>query len=101
MEFVVQVLGDTGTTRSVKSDGVDLVKESQRAVTLRQVAYLLDGSNATTHRINTFEGYDLRCLFRVLRELHLEVLQIVVFEDDSLSARVTHALDHGRVVHVV
>ena len=101
VQLVVEMLRNTSTTRSVEANSVDLVEERERTVAFGKVAYLRDGTNATAHRVDALEGDDFRRLLGVLRQLHLEVLQVVVLENDALGTRVPHALDHGRVVHGV
>ena len=87
--------------RSVKTDSVYLIEESESSVLFGEITNFRDRTNATAHGVDALEGDDLRGLLRVLRELHLEVFQVVMLEYNPLGARVTHALDHGRVVHGV
>ena len=97
----INMLSDTSAVRTVKTDSVHLIQEGQCTILLSKVADFFDRADTTTHRVNTLESNDLRGLLRVLRELHLEVFQVVMLEYDPLGARVTQALDHGRVVHAV
>jgi hypothetical protein len=78
-----------------------LVQERQGAVLLRQIAELGDRANATTHGVDGLERDDLRRFLRILLELGLEIREIVVLPDHALRARVAHALDHARVVHLI
>lgn len=76
----------------------DLIQESNSTVFISQVTDLLDGPDTTAHRVDALEGDDLGRVLRELLELRLEILQVVVFPDDLLRARVTNALDHGGMV---
>lgn len=101
MRLKVQVFGDTGSSGSVHSNGMDLIQERDGAVLFGQVADLADGSDAAAHGVDALESDDLGGVLGEHAQLRLEVLEVVVPEDDLGRAGVTNALDHGRVVHVV
>jgi hypothetical protein len=87
--------------RRVSEKKTNLVQESQSAVLVSQVAYLLDWSDATAHGINTLECDDLGSLLGVLLQLVFEVLKVVVLEDHALGTRMAHTLDHRGMVHAI
>ena len=78
-----------------------LVKEGQSTVLVGQVADFFDGSDTAAHRVDALEGNDLGSFLRVLLQLGFQILQIVVLENDTFGAGVTHALNHGGVVHSI
>lgn len=98
MSFVIEVLGDTGTIRSVHPDSVDFVEESDSTVLVGQVADLLDRRNTSAHRVNTLKRNELGRFLWQSSEFRLEVNHVVVLEDDLLSAGVTDSLNHRGVV---
>lgn len=81
--------------------GTDLIKECQCTILLCQVTDFRNRPNTSAHGVNTLKRNDFRRLLRVFGEFQLKILQVVVLENLSLRTRMSHALDHGRVIHVV
>ncbi len=91
-------LGNAAAARAVHADGMDLVQIGHRAVLVGKVADFLDGGDVAVHRIDRFEGDQLRRLGIGGRQLGFEVLQVIVLPDHPLAFRMADALDHRSVV---
>jgi len=66
---------------------------------LSQIADLLDGSNTAARKVSALKSDDLVRFLRILFEFSLQIQEIVILGNDTFSTRVTHALDHGSMVH--
>ena len=75
-----------------------LVQEGDCAVLVSQIANFLDGSDASAHGIDAFKRNNFGRFLRPLPQFVLEIDKVTVFPNDLLSARMTNALDHGRVI---
>jgi hypothetical protein len=74
------------------------VQESNGTVLVSQVTNFFDGTDTSTHGIDTFKRNDLGRFFRPFPQFVLEVGEVIVLPNDLFGARMTNALDHGRVV---
>jgi len=95
------VLSNTGTVRAVHADSMDFIEESDSSVLLCEIANLFDGTNGTTHAVDTLKSDNLRSLCRKRGQLLLKIGHVVVLENHLLGTRVTDTLNHGSVVAAV
>ena len=93
----VVALGDAAAARPVKADRVDLVEIGHGAVALGEIADRMDRRDVAVHRIEAFEGDQLRPVAGRPQQL-FEMREIVVAENLPLAARLADALDHRVVV---
>lgn len=98
LNLPVQVLSNTCTARTIHANGVNLVEESDGAVTLGEVADLCDRTDGTAHAVNRLESDDLGGIDGDRLKLCLEIGHVVVLEDHLASAAMLDTLDHRRVV---
>ena len=115
---MIQMFGDTSTVGTVQANNVNLthrffqyenfsiifnvthlVEKSRCTIFLSQIADLLDGSNTATHKVNVLKSDDLVRFLRILFEFSLQIQEIIILGNNTFSTRVTHALDHGSMVH--
>ena len=101
IDVVVKVLGNTGAVRSVHTNGMDLIQESNSAVLLGKITNLLNGSDGTAHTVHRFESNNLGHVQWERSQLSLEVHQVVVLEDHLLGLGVSDTLNHRGVVQAV
>ncbi|KAH3662591.1 hypothetical protein OGAPHI_005843 [Ogataea philodendri] len=97
----VQMFGNTSSMRTVHTDGMDLVQESESTVLVGQITDLLNRSNRTTHGVDTLKRNQFWSGFRVLSQHGLQLLQIVVFEDVLSCSGVADSHNHRRMVQSV
>src|SRR5690606_7482757 len=90
--------GDAAAARAVHADRVDLVQIGERAVLLGYFDDLANRRDVAIHRIDALEGNDLRPVAADLRELPVEIGDVIVLEDAALGPRVANALDHRGMV---
>ncbi len=93
--------GDAAAARPIHADRVHLVEVGHGAVCLGEVGDLPDRGDVAVHRIDRFEGDQLRPLRRRLLEQAFQVGEVVVAEDQLLGAGAPDALDHRGVVQLV
>ena len=80
---------------------MDLVEIGHRAVLFGDVADFLDRRDVAIHRIDRFEGDDLRHVAAIFRQQPVEILRIIVLPDALLGPGVADALDHRGMVAFV
>src|SRR5713101_1496761 len=79
-------LRDAAAAHAVKADRVDLVEIGDRAVLLGDITDRRNGRNVAVHAVDAFERDDLRALRRQRTHELIEMSNVVVAEDEELSA---------------
>jgi hypothetical protein len=94
-------LGHAAAAGAVHADGVHLVEIGQRAEFVCKIADRLDRAEIAVHRIDRFEGDQLRRGRVVGLQQFAQMLHVVVAEDALGAAIAADALDHRGVVQRV
>lgn len=97
----VEMFGYAGTGGTVHADCVDFVKEGQGPVLFCEVADAREVGDTSAHRVDGFDGDDLRCTFGLRLEHTLELSHVIVGKDHLSRLGVADTFNHGGMVVAV